>query len=185
MAYATLSSSRRYIVIYNFDSYPEMVVNSETFCFFVQKKQSIKFNFLYKNKNKRYYMSFSKEPSLSNVINIFANIEKPILDDCYICLESIGNDLTTNGAILPYKCRHPICISCLIRLNKLYNNSKSFVKSAFCGICRAGVNRYIIDSKDLCQVSYSRKQTIYVPWSTINEQTLFRDHIQHMLAHAY
>ena len=129
-------------------------------------------------------MSFAKEPSLLNVINIFANIEKPILDDCYICLESIGND-AANGAILPYKCRHPICISCLAYMNTLYNNRVSFIRMSLCGICRAAPNKYILQSNQLRTVPYSRKQTIYVPSSTINEQTLFRDHIQHMLAHAF
>ncbi len=121
----------------------------------------------------------------SKVKNVFVCIEKPILDDCYICLDSIGNDLISNGAILPYKCRHPICISCLTRMNLLYNSKESFLQLSFCGICRATPNKYIVESKHLCQVSYSRKQTIYVPWYTINEYTLFRDHIQHMLAHAY
>ena len=136
-------------------------------------------------------MQFIKESHIINVKNIFADVknvfehlEKPILDDCYICLESIGNEIT-DGAIFPYKCRHPICISCLTRMTGLYNNKYSFIKLTTCGVCRSKPNKYILNSKHLSQVSYSRKQTIYVPSSTINEQTLFRDHIQHMLAHAY
>ncbi len=34
---------------------------------------------------------------------------KPKLEDCYICFEEIDMN---NGAILPYKCRHHICIGC-------------------------------------------------------------------------
>jgi hypothetical protein len=45
---------------------------------------------------------------LKNAKNIFSKIEKPELEDCYICLDAIGNEME-NGAIFPYKCRHPIC----------------------------------------------------------------------------
>ncbi len=121
---------------------------------------------------------------LHNAKNIFSKIEKPALDDCYICLDAIGNEME-NGAILPYKCRHPICFGCLVELDRRYNSLDRFIKMSNCGVCRAETNRYIIENKDLCLVSYSEKQSIYVLWSSINEQTLFRDHIQYMLAHGY
>ena len=114
--------------------------------------------------------------------NIYAGIEKPVLEDCYICLDSIGNEIQ-NGAILPYKCRHPICFRCLADVNKHYKNIDRFLNLANCGICRAIPNRYIITNKNLCMVPYSNKQSLYVGWSTVNEVTMFRDHIQHMLAH--
>ncbi len=116
--------------------------------------------------------------------NIFSQIEKPALDDCYICLDAIGNEMC-NGAILPYKCRHPICFGCLTELDRRYRSFDRFIKMSSCGVCRAEPNRYIMENKDLCLVSYSEKQCIYVTWSSINENTLFRDHIQHMLAHGY
>ena len=116
--------------------------------------------------------------------NIFSKIEKPPLDDCYICLDAIGNEME-NGAIFPYKCRHPICLSCLTGMERRYRNFDKFIKMAICGVCRAEPNRYIMENKDLCLISYNKTQSIYVLWSSINEQTLFRDHIQHMLAHAY
>lgn len=109
--------------------------------------------------------------------NIFSNIEKPILEDCYICLDSIGNEIQ-NGAIFPYKCRHPICFRCVSEVEKYYKGNKK----ATCGICRAIPNKYLI-GKPLNMVSYSKKQSIYVIWSTVNEKTMFRDHIQYMLAH--
>ena len=116
--------------------------------------------------------------------HVFSKMEKPALDDCYICLDVIGNDMC-NGAILPYKCRHPICFGCLVELDRRFHSLERFIKMSNCGVCRAEPNRYIVENKDLCLVSYSEKQCIYVPWSSINENTLFRDHIQHMLAHAY
>ena len=116
--------------------------------------------------------------------NVFSQIEKPELDDCYICLDAIGNEMC-NGAILPYKCRHPICFGCLVELDRRYRSFDRFIKMSSCGVCRAEPNRYIMENKDLCLVSYSEKQCIYVTWSSINENTLFRDHIQHMLAHGY
>ncbi len=121
---------------------------------------------------------------IKNAKHIFSQIEKPQLEDCYICLDEFGNEMC-DGAILPYKCRHPICFGCLVELDRRHHSLERFMKMSVCGVCRAEPNRYIMENKDLCLVSYSEKQSIYVPWSSINEQTLFRDHIQHMLAHAH
>ncbi len=121
------------------------------------------------------------EYTILTKVNVFADIEKPHLDDCYICLEPI--DEINHGAIFPYRCRHHICILCMTRLNNRHPNSNSFLKTATCGICRATANRYIVKSEKLCRVFYSQKQSVYAPSSSINEITLFRDHIQHMLAH--
>ena len=123
-----------------------------------------------------------------NNANIFESLEKPTLDDCYICFEPIGNGLKTglkNGAIHPYRCRHHVCASCF---NQLYKNNMSsnetFIKRSTCGVCRAEVNQYMIGPAALCPVAYSQSQTIYVPDHTLNKNSMFRDHIQHIIAHA-
>ena len=118
------------------------------------------------------------------VKNVFESLEKPILDDCYICFEPIGNGLK-NGAIHPYRCRHHVCASCF---NQLYKNNMSsnetFIKRSTCGVCRAEVNQYMIGPAALCPVAYSQSQTIYVPDHTLNKNSMFRDHLQHIIAHA-
>ena len=107
---------------------------------------------------------------------------KPKLDECYICLDEI--DLK-NGAVLPYKCRHHICVGCAKQQCANYDNTRSFLKSSFCGICRAKPSQYIVGSQQLWKIPYSNTQSIYVPSTTINETTLYRDHIQHMIAHSF
>lgn len=119
--------------------------------------------------------------SLSKIRNVFQYIEKPRLDDCYICLDPICDKLD-NGAVIPYKCRHPICINCVRKANA---DIISFSKLSVCGICRATPNRYITESLQLRKVSYSDTQSIFVPANTINNNTLYRDHIQHIVAHAF
>ena len=123
-----------------------------------------------------------------NNANIFESLEKPTVDDCYICFEPIGNGLKTglkNGAIHPYRCRHHVCASCF---NQLYKNNMSsnetFIKRSICGVCRAEVNQYMIGQSALRPISYSQSQTMYVPEHTINKNSMFRDHIQHIIAHA-
>ncbi len=112
-------------------------------------------------------------------INIFQHLEKPRLDDCYICLDPIC-DKMMNGAVIPFRCRHPICINCVRKQNII-----SFVRLSVCGICRAKPNRYITETRQLCQVPYSNSQSVFVPTNTITKNTLYRDHIQHILAHAF
>jgi hypothetical protein len=108
----------------------------------------------------------------ATTINPFILLEKPLLDDCYICLEAIGNQIETS-AVFPYKCRHPICITCLIA---------HFQKISLCGICRKEPSRYIVNSPHLSLATYSRKQSLYVPRHTLTNETQYRDHIQHMIA---
>ena len=123
---------------------------------------------------------------ITNIIktNVFESLEKPTLDDCYICFEPIGNGFK-NGAIHPYRCRHHVCASCF---NQLYKNNMSsndtFIKRSTCGVCRAEVNQYIIGPAALCPVAYSKSQAIYVPEHTLNKDSMFRDHLQHIIAHA-
>ena len=118
---------------------------------------------------------------LPQTTNILQYIQKPILDDCYICLDPICDKLT-NGAVIPYQCRHPICINCVRKPN---TNTITFAKLSFCGICRAKPNRYITESQQLCKIPYSDNQSIFVPTYTINDNTLYRDHIQHIIAHSF
>ncbi len=122
---------------------------------------------------------------LPQVANISHYIQKPILDDCYICLDPISDKLM-NGAVIPYQCRHPICVICVNCVRKPNNtNTITFAKLSFCGICRAKPNRYITECQYLCKIPYSDNQSIFVPTDTINDDTLYRDHIQHMIAHSY
>ena len=118
-----------------------------------------------------------------NITNVFESLEKPTLDDCYICFEPIGNGLK-KGAIHPYRCRHHVCALCF---NQLYKNnmssSETFIKCSTCGVCRAEVNQYMIGQSTLRPIAYSRSQTIYVPEHTLNKNSMFRDHLQHIIAH--
>ena len=124
------------------------------------------------------YIMYVRIPPIPNV---FQYIEKPQLDDCYICLDQICDKLGT-AAVVPYKCRHPICVKCLIKADA---DIISFSKLSVCGICRAKPNRYITECRQLCRVPYSSSQSIFVPTDTINDNTLYRDHIQHIIAHSF
>ena len=110
-------------------------------------------------------------------LNVFHQFEKPDLDDCYICL----NPILTNGAVFQFKCRHPVCVNCILKPN---TETISFSMLSNCGICRAKPNKYITDCTKMCKVPYSEKQSIYVPLETITSDTLYRDHIQHILANS-
>ena len=44
--------------------------------------------------------------------NVFRDIKKQDLDDCYICLSNISNKPEFSAVFL-FKCRHPICYECL------------------------------------------------------------------------
>ncbi len=117
-------------------------------------------------------------------INVFEYCEKPLFDDCYVCFEPIGNG-PYNGAIHPYRCRHHLCVLCFNQLCKnKFTSKETFIQFSTCGICRAAVNQYVIGPEVLCQMPYSRLQSIYVPEETLNKKTMFRDHLQHMIAHA-
>ena len=113
--------------------------------------------------------------------NVFQYIEKPKLEDCYICLDQICDKLS-KSAVFPFKCRHPVCINCIKNPN---TNIISFSILSSCGICRATQNRYITESKKICKVPYTENQSIFVPTITITNDTLYRDHIQHILAHSF
>ena len=111
----------------------------------------------------------------------FHMIEKPKLDDCYICLEKICDKLS-NGAVFQFRCIHPVCANCITKPN---TEIISFSILSNCGICRAKPNRYVTENNKMCRVPYSEKQSIYVPTKMVNPDTIYRDHIQHIIAHSY
>jgi len=113
--------------------------------------------------------------------NAFHKLEKPELDDCYVCLSPISND-STNSAVFQFRCIHPVCVNCITNPN---TDIISFSKLSKCGICRAKPNRYITDSTQMCKVPYSEKQSIYVPTIMVTSDTFYRDHLQHILANSY
>ena len=104
-------------------------------------------------------------------------IYTPIFEDCYVCLESIDNTVY-RGAVLLYKCRHPICVLCC---NTIKNNLRLFDK---CGICRSDINKYLIRSSSWSLEYYNSTQSIYVPTKSINNNNIYRDHVQHLLAYS-
>jgi hypothetical protein len=108
--------------------------------------------------------------------NVFRMIEKPKLDDCYICLDQICD------AVFQFRCTHPVCVKCITKPKTEYI---SFSILSNCGICRAKPNRYITQSNKMCKVPYSDKQSIFVPSNMVPSDTIYRDHIQHIIAHSY
>ena len=110
--------------------------------------------------------------------NAFHKLEKPELDDCYVCLEPIRNN---NGAVFQFICRHPVCVHCIL---KPKTEIISFSKLTNCGVCRAKPNLYITESTQMCKVPYSDKQSIFVPAKMVTSETLYRDHLQHILANS-
>jgi hypothetical protein len=79
--------------------------------------------------------------------NVFKDIKKPDLDDCYICLSAITNK-PEFSAVFVFKCRHPICYDCLVDVSSKY--AEDYIKhKMLCGICRSGTNRYLFNNKKL------------------------------------
>jgi hypothetical protein len=113
---------------------------------------------------------------VSNKNNMFHMIEKPKLDACYICLDQICD------AVFQFRCTHPVCVNCI---TKPETDNISFSILSKCGICRAKPNRYITESNRMCKLPYSDKQSIYVPIKMVTADTIYRDHIQHIIAHSY
>jgi hypothetical protein len=113
---------------------------------------------------------------VSNKDNVFHMIEKPKLDACYICLDQICD------AVFQFRCTHPVCVNCI---TKPETDNISFSILSKCGICRAKPNRYITESNRMCKLPYSDKQSIYVPIKMVTADTIYRDHIQHIIAHSY
>jgi hypothetical protein len=113
--------------------------------------------------------------------NAFRKLERPELDDCYVCLSPICND-STNSAVFQFKCIHPVCVNCILKPN---TEIICFSKLINCGICRAKPNKYITECATMCKVPYSEKQSIYVPAVMVTSDTFYRDHLQHIIANSF
>ncbi len=105
------------------------------------------------------------------------HLDKPRLDDCYICWEQIEKN-NVRGGVLLYKCRHPICISCAKHM--ILFNVKCI---GLCGICRADLNMYLVNSGSWNLVPYSTTQSIYVPSASITNDNFYSDHVQRLMAY--
>jgi hypothetical protein len=114
--------------------------------------------------------------------DIFKDIKKPDLDDCYVCLSHISNK-PEYSAVFMFKCRHPICYECLLDITSKY--AEHYIKhKMLCGICRTGINKYLFIHKKLEKISYSQTQSIMIPKTLITEQNIYSDHIQRLIAYS-
>ena len=114
--------------------------------------------------------------------NIFRDIKKQDLDDCYICLSNISNKPEFSAVFL-FKCRHPICYECLNEIISRY--ADDYLKTIMlCGICRSGTNRYLLNNRQLQKVSYSQTQSMMIPMNLITEANIHSDHIQRLIAYS-
>lgn len=118
-----------------------------------------------------------KEPE-----DIFKDIKKQDLDDCYICLSNISNK-PEFSAVFVFKCRHPICYECLNDITSKYTDYYLKTKM-LCGICRTSTNRYLFNNRQLLRVSYSQTQSMMIPKNLITEQNIYSDHIQRLIAYS-
>jgi hypothetical protein len=112
----------------------------------------------------------------------FDMLDKPLLDDCYICLDNISNK-QEHSAVFMFSCRHPICKTCFFDIRRnftLYHIKHKMV----CGICRSKTNNYIAQSNSLVKVSYSRMQSIIIPRTFLTEVNVHSDHIQRLIAYS-
>ena len=114
--------------------------------------------------------------------NIFRDIKKQDLDDCYICLSNISNKPEFSAVFL-FKCRHPICYECLNDIISKYTDDY-LKKKMLCGICRSGTNRYLLNNRQLQKVSYSQTQSMMIPMNLITEANIHSDHIQRLIAYS-
>jgi len=120
------------------------------------------------NKYSKLDDSFINETNINE-----CKIAKPIIDDCYICLEPITH---TNPAMFIYKCKHAICIDCLAILGKS-KTRKCLGEQSKCGICRASSNMYVINSNEFTTFQYNPQQSLHVPSQLIEieNNTIFND----------
>lgn len=130
--------------------------------------------------------NITMNPNTDTTINeqedVFKDIKKPDLDDCYICLSAISNK-PESAAVFVFKCRHPICYDCLLDVSSKY--AEDYIKhKMLCGICRSGTNRYLFNNKKLHKISYSPTQSIMIPKNLVNEQNIYSDHIQRLIAYS-
>ena len=104
-------------------------------------------------------------------------MQKPGLDDCYICLDNINLNYT-KCAVFFHKCRHHICFSCFTEIH--YTNPKFL-----CGICRAHRSEFMNNARFWSQVRHSQTQTIFIPEQHQSKYLdINRDYVQFLLAHS-
>ena len=127
-------------------------------------------------------MNTNTDTKINEQEDVFKDIKKPDLDDCYICLSAISNK-PEFSAVFVFKCRHPICYDCLLDVSSKY--SEDYIKhKMLCGICRSGTNRYLFNNKKLDKISYSETQSIMIPKNLVTEQNIYSDHIQRLIAYS-
>ena len=114
--------------------------------------------------------------------DIFKDIKKQDLDDCYICLSNISNK-PEFSAVFVFKCRHPICYECLNNITSKYTDDY-LKQKMLCGICRSDTNRYLLNNRQLQKVSYSQTQSMMIPMNLITEVNIYSDHIQRLIAYS-
>ena len=127
-------------------------------------------------------MNTNTDTKINEQEDVFKDIKKPDLDDCYICLSAISNK-PEFSAVFVFKCRHPICYDCLLDVSSKY--AEDYIKhKMLCGICRSGTNRYLFNNKKLDKISYSETQSIMIPKNLVTEQNIYSDHIQRLIAYS-
>ena len=127
-------------------------------------------------------MTPNTDTTINEQEDVFKDIKKPDLDDCYICLSAISNK-PESAAVFVFKCRHPICYDCLLDVSSKY--AEDYIKhKMLCGICRSGTNRYLFNNKKLHKISYSQTQSIMIPRNLVTEQNIYSDHIQRLIAYS-
>ena len=127
-------------------------------------------------------MKTNTDTKINEQEDVFKDIKKPDLDDCYICLSAISNK-PEFSAVFVFKCRHPICYDCLLDVSSKY--AEDYIKhKMLCGICRSGTNRYLFNNKKLDKISYSETQSIMIPKNLVTEQNIYSDHIQRLIAYS-
>jgi hypothetical protein len=115
-------------------------------------------------------------------VDIFKDIKKQDLDDCYICLSNISNKHEFS-AVFVFKCRHPICYECLNNITSKYTDDY-LKQKMLCGICRSDTNRYLLNNRQLQKVSYSQTQSMMIPMNLITGVNIYSDHIQRLIAYS-
>ena len=134
--------------------------------------------FIYSDSN----MNYTNNNTIKNRPgNIFKDLKKEDLDDCYICLSSISNK-PDFSAVFVFKCRHPICLDCLNTITSKYTDN--FLNKMLCCICRTSTNKYLLKNRKLQKVYYSQTQSIMIPKNLITDQNIHSDHIQRLIAYS-
>ena len=101
-----------------------------------------------------------KKVSLLSPLNLKCiELNRDILDVCYICLDEITHEKV---AVFIHLCKHHICLSCLQKISE-DKTRQDLENSSTCGICRATSNKYIMRMKTFKVKKHNKTQSIYVP----------------------